>query len=181
MLPALGDLLDYTDKLVKIMGERGLGGVIGELGSKLRRFIDPAQAVQDVLNRNVKETQGFGNKLKQTGVNVVNFGSGLLNLGGKVIGLNVNIGKLKTELDKTNEGLAEAYANTRAWSDTLLQLDADQKRANYQKAVDIEQQRLANLEISKSTASTNKASEAAKKAAEATKKHAVTSRVPAPA
>ena len=172
VLPKLGQLLDYTDKLIKIMGERGLGGVIGELGSKLRRFIDPAQAVQDVLNRNVQETQGFGDKLKQTGVNVFNFGSGLLNLGGKVIGLNVNIGKLKTELDKTNEGLAEAYANTRAWSDTLLQLDADQKRANYQKAVDIEQQRLANLEISKSTASTKKATEAAKRAAEATKKHA---------
>ncbi len=42
----------------------------------------------------------------------------------------------------------------------------------YQKAVDIEQQRLANLEITKSTASTKKASEAAKRAAEATKKHA---------
>jgi hypothetical protein len=54
----------------------------------------------------------------------------------------------------------------------LLQLDADQKRANYQKAVDIEQQRLANLEISKSTASTDKASAAAKRAAEATRKHA---------
>jgi hypothetical protein len=54
----------------------------------------------------------------------------------------------------------------------LLQLDADQKRANYQKAVDIEQQRLANLEISKSTASTEKASAAAKRAAEATRKHA---------
>jgi hypothetical protein len=172
VLPVLGNLLDYTDKLIKIMGERGLGGVIGELGSKLRRFIDPAQAVLDVLNRNVKETEGFGDKLKQAGVNVVNFGGSILNLGSKVVGLNVNIGKLKTELDKTNDGLALAYANTRAWSDTLLQLDADQKRANYQKAVDIEQQRLANLEITKSTASTKKATEAAKKSAEATKKHA---------
>jgi hypothetical protein len=172
VLPALGNLLDYTDKVIKIMDERGLGGVISELGGKLRRFVDPFQAVQDALQRNVKETQGFSDKLKQTGVNLVNLGSGFLNFGGKVLGLNVNLGKLKTGLDKTNDGLALAYANTRAWSDTLLQLDADQKRANYQKAVDIEQQRLANLEITKSTASTKKASEAAKKAAEATKKHA---------
>jgi hypothetical protein len=68
--------------------------------------------------------------------------------------------------------LALAYSNTRAWSETLLQLDQDQKRANYQKAVDIEQQRLANLEIAKSTASTKKATDAAKKAADATAKHA---------
>ena len=172
VLPKLGQLLDYTDKLIKIMDERGLGGVIGELGGKLRRFLDPAQALQDALRRNVDETKGFTEKLKQTGVNAVNLGSSVLNLGGKILGLNFNIGKLKTELDKTNDGLALAYANTRAWSDTLLQLDQDQKRANYQKAVDIEQQRLANLEISKSTASTKKATEAAKKASEATKKHA---------
>ena len=171
VLPILGKLLDEVDKLVTIMDERGLGGVIGELGSRLRRFIDPAQAVQDVLNRNVKETQGFGDKLKQTGVNVVNFGSSILNLGGNVLGLNLNLGKLKTDLDKTNDGLALAYANTRAWSETILQLDQDQKRANYQKAVDIEQQRLANAEIAKSTASTNKASEAAKRAAAANAKH----------
>jgi hypothetical protein len=172
VLPMLGQLLDYVDRLIKIMDERGLGGVISELGGKLRRFVDPFQAVQDAINRNVDETDGFIDKLKQTGVNVVNLGSGLLNFGSKVLGLNVNLGKLKTGLDKTNDGLALAYANTRAWSDTILQLDADQKRANYQKAVDIEQQRLANLEISKSTESTKKASEAAKKAAEATKKHA---------
>ena len=172
VLPKLGQLLDYTDKLIKIMDERGLGGVIGELGGKLRRFLDPAQALQDALRRNVDETKGFTEKLKQTGVNAVNLGSSVLNLGGKIVGLNFNIGKLKTELDKTNDGLALAYANTRAWSDTLLQLDQDQKRANYQKAVDIEQQRLANLEISKSTASTKKATDAAKKASEATKKHA---------
>jgi hypothetical protein len=172
VLPKLGQLLDYTDKLIKIMDERGLGGVIGELGGKLRRFIDPAQALQDALRRNVDETKGFADKLKQTGVNAVNLGGSVLNLGGKILGLNFNIGKLKTELDKTNDGLALAYANTRAWSDTLLQLDQDQKRANYQKAVDIEQQRLANLEISKSTASTKKATDAAKKAAEATAKHA---------
>ena len=172
VLPMLGQLLDYVDKLIKIMDERGLGGVISELGGKLRRFVDPFQAVQDAISRNVDETDGFIDKLKQTGVNVVNLGSGLLNFGGKVLGLNVNLGKLKTGLDKTNDGLALAYANTRAWSDTILQLDADQKRANYQKAVDIEQQRLANLEIAKSTASTDKASAAAKRAAEATKKHA---------
>ena len=172
VLPALGKLLDYTDKVIKIMDERGLGGVISELGGKLRRFVDPFQAVQDAISRNVDETQGLSDKLKQTGVNVVNLGSGFLNFGAKVLGLNVNLGKLKTGLDKTNDGLALAYANTRAWSETILQLDADQKRANYQKAVDIEQQRLANLEISKSTASTNKASEAAKRAAEATAKHA---------
>jgi len=172
VLPILGQLLDYVDKLIKIMDDRGLGGVISELGGKLRRFVDPFQAVQDAINRNVDETDGFIDKLKQTGVNVVNLGSGLLNFGGKVLGLNVNLGKLKTGLDKTNDGLALAYANTRAWSETLLQLDADQKRANYQKAVDIEQQRLANLEISKNTASTKKASEAAKRAAEATAKHA---------
>jgi hypothetical protein len=53
-----------------------------------------------------------------------------------------------------------------------LQLDADQKRANYQKAVDIEQQRLANIEIGKSTASTDKAAKAAKRAAAETAKHA---------
>jgi hypothetical protein len=110
--------------------------------------------------------------MKQTGVNAVNFGSTILNLGGKIVGLNVNIGKLKTDTDKLNESLATAYTNTRAWSDTLLQLDQDQKRANYQKAVDIEQQRLANLEIAKSTASTDKASAAAKRAAAATEKHA---------
>jgi len=171
-LPALGQLLDYVDRLIKIMDERGLGGVIRELGGKLRRFVDPFQAVQDAISRNVDETDGLIDKLKQTGVNIVNLGSGFLNFGGKVLGLNFNLGKLKTELDKTNDGLALAYANTRAWSDTILQLDADQKRANYQKAVDIEQQRLANLEISKSTASTDKASAAAKRAAEATKKHA---------
>jgi len=172
VLPALGQLLDYVDRLIKIMDERGLGGVIRELGGRLRRFVDPFQALQDAISRNVNETQGFTDKLKQMGVNAANLGSSVLNLGGKVLGLNFNIGKLKTGLDKTNEGLALAYANTRAWSDTLLQLDADQKRANYQKAVDIEQQRLANLEISKSTASTDKASAAAKRAAEATRKHA---------
>lgn len=171
VLPILGKLLDEVDKLVIIMGERGLGGVIGEVASRLRRFIDPAQAVQDLLNRNVKETQGFADKLKQTGVNVVNFGSSILNLGGNVIGLNFNLGKLRTDLDKANDGLALAYANTRAYSETILQLDQDQKRANYQKAVDIEQQRLANAEIAKSTASTNKASEAAKRAAATNAKH----------
>ena len=172
VLPMLGRLLDEVDRLIQVMDERGLGGVIRELGGRLRRFVDPFQALQDAINRNVKESQGFTDKLKQMGVNAANLGSSVLNLGGKVLGLNFNIGKLKTGLDKTNEGLATAYANTRAWSDTLLQLDADQKRANYQKAVDIEQQRLANLEISKSTASTDKASAAAKRAAEATRKHA---------
>jgi hypothetical protein len=172
VLPALGNLLDYVDRLIKIMDERGLGGVIRELGGKLRRFVDPFQAVQDAISRNVDETDGLIDKLKQTGVNIVNLGSGFLNFGGKVLGLDFNLGKLKTGLDKTNEGLATAYANTRAWSDTILQLDADQKRANYQKAVDIEQQRLANIEIGKSTASTKKASEAAKRASEATAKHA---------
>jgi hypothetical protein len=172
VLPALGQLLDYVDKLIKIMDDRGLGGVISELGGKLRRFVDPFQALEDAILRNVDQTDGLIDRFKQTGVNIVNLGSGFLNFGGKVLGLNFNLGKLKTELDKTNDGLALAYANTRAWSDTILQLDADQKRANYQKAVDIEQQRLANLEISKSTASTKKASEAAKRAAAETAKHA---------
>jgi hypothetical protein len=172
VLPMLGRLLDEVDLLIKVMDERGLGGVIRELGGRLRRFVDPFQALQDAINRNVKESQGFTDKLKQMGVNAANLGSSVLNLGGKIVGLDLNLGKLKTGLDKTNDGLALAYANTRAWSDTLLQLDADQKRANYQKAVDIEQQRLANLEISKSTASTDKASAAAKRAAAATEKHA---------
>jgi hypothetical protein len=172
VLPALGNLLDYVDRLIKIMDERGLGGVIRELGGKLRRFVDPFQAVQDAISRNVDETDGLIDKLKQTGVNIVNLGSGFLNFGGKVLGLDFNLGKLKTGLDKTNDGLALAYANTRAWSDTILQLDADQKRANYQKAVDIEQQRLANIEIGKSTASTDKAAKAAKRAAAETAKHA---------
>lgn len=172
VLPALGQLLDYVDKLIKIMDDRGLGGVISELGGKLRRFVDPFQALEDAILRNVDQTDGLIDRFKQTGVNIVNLGSGFLNFGGKVLGLNFNLGKLKTELDKTNDGLALAYANTRAWSDTILQLDADQKRANYQKAVDIEQQRLANLEISKSTASTDKAAKAAKRAAAETAKHA---------
>jgi hypothetical protein len=110
--------------------------------------------------------------MKQGGVNAINFGSSVLNLGGKVLGLSFNIGKLKTDTDKLNETFANAYTNTKAWSDVLLQLDQDQKRANYQKAVDIEQQRLANAEIAKSTASSKKATEAAKRAAEATTKHA---------
>jgi hypothetical protein len=172
VLPALGDLLDYVDRLIKIMDERGLGGVIRELGGKLRRFVDPFQALEDAILRNVEQTDGLIDRFKQTGVNIVNLGSGFLNFGGKILGLNFNLGKLKTELDKTNDGLALAYANTRAWSETILQLDADQKRANYQKAVDIEQQRLANLEISKSTASTDKAAKAAKRAAAETAKHA---------
>ena len=172
VLPYLGKLLDYVDRLIKIMDERGLGGVISEVGSRLRRFVDPAQAVLDVLQKNVKQTDGFANKLKQTGVNVANFGSSIINLGAAITGSSFRLGKLQTELDKTNEGLALAYTNTKAWSDTLLQLDQDQKRANYQKAVDIEQQRLANAEMAKSTASTKKASEAAKRAAEATSKHA---------
>jgi len=172
VLPALGQLLDYVDKLIKIMDDRGLGGVIRELGGKLRRFVDPFQALEDAILRNVDQTDGLIDRFKQTGVNIVNLGSGFLNFGGKVLGLNFNLGKLKTGLDKTNDGLALAYANTRAWSDTILQLDADQKRANYQKAVDIEQQRLANIEIGKSTASTDKAAKAAKRAAAETAKHA---------
>jgi hypothetical protein len=171
VLPILGKLLDEVDKLVTIMDERGLGGVIGELGSRLRRFVDPAQAVLDVLQKNTKETDGFGAKLKQVGFNVANFGSSIINLGSAITGNSFRLGKLQTDLDKTNEGLALAYANTRAWSETILQLDQDQKRANYQKAVDIEQQRQANAEIAKSTASTNKASEAAKRAAAANAKH----------
>jgi hypothetical protein len=171
VLPILGKLLDEVDKLVTIMDERGLGGVIGELGSRLRRFVDPAQAVLDVLQKNTKETEGFGAKLKQVGFNVANFGSSIINLGSAITGNSFRLGKLQTDLDKTNEGLALAYANTRAWSETIMQLDQDQKRANYQKAVDIEQQRLANAEIAKSTASTNKASEAAKRAAAANAKH----------
>jgi len=172
VLPYLGKMLDYVDRLIKIMDDRGLGGVISELGSRLRRFVDPAQAVLDVLQKNVKETKGFGDKLKQTGVNVANFGSSIINMGAAITGSSFRLGKLQTDLDKTNEGLALAYSNTRAWSETLLQLDQDQKRANYQKAVDIEQQRLANLEIAKSTASTKKATDAAKKATEASAKHA---------
>ena len=171
VLPYLGKMLDEVDKLINIMDERGLGGVIGEVGSRLRRFVDPAQAVLDVLQKNTKETDGFGAKLKQVGFNVANFGSSIINLGSAITGNSFRLGKLQTDLDKTNEGLALAYANTRAWSETLLQLDQDQKRANYQKAVDIEQQRLANAEIAKSTASTNKASEAAKRAAAANAKH----------
>ena len=171
VLPILGKLLDEVDKLINIMDERGLGGVIGEVGSRLRRFVDPAQAVLDVLQKNTKETDGFGAKLKQVGFNVANFGSSIINLGSAITGNSFRLGKLQTDLDKTNEGLALAYANTRAWSETILQLDQDQKRANYQKAVDIEQQRLANAEIAKSTASTNKASEAAKRAAAANAKH----------
>ena len=172
VLPILGKLLDEVDKLITIMDERGLGGVIGELGSRLRRFIDPAQAVLGVLQKNTKQTDGFGAKLKQVGFNVANFGSSIINLGSAITGNSFRLGKLQTDLDKTNESLALAYSNTRAWSETLLQLDQDQKRANYQKAVDIEQQRLANLEIAKSTASTKKATDAAKKAADATAKHA---------
>jgi len=172
VLPKLGQLLDYVDKLIRIMDDRGLGGVISELGTKLKRFIDPATALSDALKKNTSDSKSFAENMKQTGVNAVNFGSSILNLGGKIVGLNVNIGKLKTDTDKLNESLATAYTNTRAWSDTLLQLDQDQKRANYQKAVDIEQQRLANLEIAKSTASTDKASAAAKRAAAATEKHA---------
>jgi hypothetical protein len=172
VLPKLGQLLDYVDKLIRIMDDRGLGGVISELGGKLRRFIDPATALSDALKKNTSDSKSFAENMKQTGVNAVNLGSSILNLGGKIVGLNVNIGKLKTDTDKLNESLATAYTNTRAWSDTLLQLDQDQKRANYQKAVDIEQQRLANLEIAKSTASTDKASAAAKRAAAATEKHA---------
>jgi hypothetical protein len=171
VLPILGKLLDEVDKLITIMDERGLGGVIGELGSRLRRFVDPAQAVLDVLQKNTKQTDGFGAKLKQIGFNVANFGSSIINLGSAITGNSFRLGKLQTDLDKTNESLALAYSNTRAWSETLLQLDQDQKRANYQKAVDIEQQRLANLEIAKSTASTKKATDAAKKAADATAKH----------
>jgi hypothetical protein len=172
VLPYLGKMLDEVDKLITIMDERGLGGVIGEVGSRLRRFVDPAQAVLDVLQKNTKETDGFGAKLKQVGFNVANFGSSIINLGSAITGNSFRLGKLQTDLDKTNEGLALAYANTRAWSETILQLDQDQKRANYQKAVDIEQQRLANAEIAKNTASTNKASEAAKRAAAANAKHA---------
>jgi len=172
VLPKLGQLLDYVDKLIKIMDDRGLGGVISELGSKLKRFIDPATALSDVLKKNTSDSKSFLDNMKQGAFNAVNFGSSVLNLGGKIVGLNLNIGKLKTDTDKLNETLATAYTNTRAWSDTLLQLDQDQKRANYQKAVDIEQQRLANAEIAKSTASSKKASEAAKRAAEATSKHA---------
>jgi len=172
VLPKLGQLLDYFDKLIKISDERGLGGVIGELGTKLKRFVDPATAVSDALKKNTSDAKSFGDNMKQTGVNAVNLGSSILNLGGKIVGLNINVGKLKTDTDKLNDTLANAYTNTKAWSDVLLQLDQDQKRANYQKAVDIEQQRLANLEISKSTASTKKATDAAKKAAEATAKHA---------
>ena len=172
VLPILGKLLDEVDKLITIMDERGLGGVIGELGSRLRRFVDPAQAVLGVLQKNTKQTDGFGAKLKQVGFNVANFGSSIINLGSAITGNSFRLGKLQTDLDKTNESLALAYSNTRAWSETLLQLDQDQKRANYQKAVDIEQQRLANLEIAKSTASTKKATDAAKKAADATAKHA---------
>jgi hypothetical protein len=172
VLPKLGQLLDYVDKLIKIMDDRGLGGVISELGTKLKRFIDPATALSDVLKKNTSDSKSFLDNMKQGGVNAANFATGLVNLGGKVIGLDINIGKLKTDTDKLNETFANAYTNTKAWSDVLLQLDQDQKRANYQKAVDIEQQRLANLEIAKSTASTKKATEAAKKAAEATSKHA---------
>jgi hypothetical protein len=172
VLPKLGQLLDYFDKLIKISDERGLGGVIGELGTKLKRFVDPATAVTDALKKNTSDAKSFGDNMKQTGVNAVNLGSSILNLGGKIVGLNINVGKLKTDTDKLNDTLANAYTNTKAWSDVLLQLDQDQKRANYQKAVDIEQQRLANLEISKSTASTKKATDAAKKAADATAKHA---------
>ena len=172
VLPILGKLLDEVDKLITIMDERGLGGVIGELGSRLRRFVDPAQAVLGVLQKNTKQTDGYGAKLKQVGFNVANFGSSIINLGSAITGNSFRLGKLQTDLDKTNESLALAYSNTRAWSETLLQLDQDQKRANYQKAVDIEQQRLANLEIAKSTASTKKAIDAAKKAADATAKHA---------
>lgn len=172
VLPKLGELLNYFDKLIKISDDRGLSGVIGELGGKMKRFVDPATAMVDVLKKNNKESNSFYENLKQGGVNAANFGSSILNLGGKVLGLSFNIGKLKTESDKLNDSLATAYTNTRAWSEVTLQLEQDQKRANYQRAVDIEQQRLANLEIAKGNASTKKASDVAKRAAEATKKHA---------
>jgi len=106
VLPKLGQLLDYFDKLIKISDERGLGGVISELGNKLKRFIDPATALSDVLKKNTSDSKGFLDNMKQGAFNAANFATGLVNLGGKVLGVNINIGKLKTDTDKLNESFA---------------------------------------------------------------------------
>jgi hypothetical protein len=172
VLPVLDRLLNETDGLIRIMDERGLGGVLNEVGSRLRRLVDPATALTDALNKNVKANDGVIDKFKQQGINAVNLGSKIANLAGGIIGLRVNFGELESGVDEANRKVREAFTLTKNYSDVVLQLDQDQKRAAYQKAVDLEQTRLANAEMAKSVASTKKATDAAARAAAATAAHA---------
>jgi len=172
VLPILDKTLNYLESLARATDERGLSGAVIKLGSDFQRATNPIANFTAALARNVAVADSFGAKATQVTFNALNWGSSLIKLGANIFGVEIAIPRLNTEIDAANRKMRDAYILTRSYSDVILQLDQDAKRAAYQKAVDLEQTRLANAEMAKSVASTKKATDAAARATAATTAHA---------
>ena len=152
VLPFFGKLLDYVDRLVKIMGQSGLGAVLNDL---MFKFIElSTKALVSVTNA---FTKLLGSIVK---------------IGGGLKDASDGISVFELAILRSKNGFKELYKETKAWSELMLLLEADVKAANYQLAVEKEQQRLLNIETIKSANSTKAATAAAKKATEASAKQA---------
>ena len=172
VLPVLDKALDYVEKLAKASDQGGLGGALNRLATDFRRVVDPAQLLIGVLTKNTDQADNAAGRYKQIGVNAANAGIWLANLATKIVGVNAEIPKLETGVDALNRKFAEAYTLTKAYSDIVVQLDADAKRAAYQKAVDLQAEKEAAAAIAKSTGASKAAEAQAKRTAAAKERQA---------
>jgi len=176
VLPLLDKTLTYLEDLAKASDERGLGGALLKLGYDFQRATNPIANFTDALTKNVGAADSFGDKATQAAFNALNWGSSLIELGGSLFGVEIGIPRVNTEVDALNRKFATAYNLTKSYSQVILQLDADQKRANYQKAVAAQAEKESAAAIGRSTGA-NKAAEAqAKKTAAALARQAEAAR-----
>jgi hypothetical protein len=167
VLPVLDKALNYVEDLAKASDERGLGGVLMKLAYDFSRLTNPITNFTAALAQNTREAEGFGAKAQQAAFNALNWGGSLVNLAGSLFGVEKLIPNLNTEIDTLNRNFAEAYNRTKLYSQVVLQLDSDRKRANYQAAVAAQNEKELAKTIGTSTG-VNKAAEAqAKKTAAA--------------
>jgi hypothetical protein len=167
VLPVLDKALNYVEDLAKASDERGLGGVLMKLAYDFSRLTNPITNFTAALAQNTREAEGFGAKAQQAAFNALNWGGSLVNLAGSLFGVEKLIPNLNTEIDTLNRNFAEAYNRTKLYSQVILQLDSDRKRANYQAAVATQTEKELAKTVGTSTG-VNKAAEAqAKKTAAA--------------
>ena len=170
VLPVLDKALNYVEDLAKASDERGLGGVLMKLAYDFSRLTNPITNFTAALAQNTREAEGFGAKAQQAAFNALNWGGSLVNLAGSLFGVEKLIPNLNTEIDTLNRSFAEAYNRTKLYSQVVLQLDSDRKRAAYQAAVSAQTEKDLAKSIGAGTG-INKAAEAqAKKTAAALKR-----------
>jgi hypothetical protein len=176
VLPVLDKALNYVEDLAKASDERGLGGVLMKLAYDFSRLTNPITNFTAALAQNTREAEGFGAKAQQAAFNALNWGGSLVNLAGSLFGVEKLIPNLNTEIDTLNRNFAEAYNRTKLYSQVILQLDSDRKRANYQAAVATQTEKELAKTVGTSTG-VNKAAEAqAKKTAAALARQAEAAR-----